>query len=74
MLTDEQLWDKCGSGQPITREDLGLSSENRHNGVQTLREGFEVPENGTIIANVMADIIVILLIGIIISIICFEVI
>ena len=45
MLTDEQLWQKCGSGQTITKEDIGLSGDNRHDGHQTLREGFDTYED-----------------------------
>lgn len=26
MLTDDELWDKCKRGGPITSEDLGLTS------------------------------------------------
>ena len=70
MLTDEQLWQKCGSGQTITREDIGLSSDNRHDGTQILREGFDIPEDeGTGVVIAMLIVFIVITIGAIIY--CF---
>ena len=41
-LSNDDLWDKAGSGQPITRDDLGISSDTRNNGTQVLKEGFDL--------------------------------
>jgi len=42
MLNDEQLWDKCGTGQKITYEDIGLDPSKHSNAIQTYSESFEL--------------------------------
>lgn len=41
VLSDEEIWDKAGSGQPITHDDLGLKKDNRKDGTVVLTEGFD---------------------------------
>lgn len=51
VLNDEELWNKAGSGQPITRDDMGLNQNNRENGLQSLNEGFDYTGNGLTISD-----------------------
>ena len=52
MLNDEQLWAKCGSGQRITFEDMGLDPTKHRNGTQIHREGFEISEGVSLCYNI----------------------
>ena len=42
MLSNDELWDKCGTGHKFKFEEIGLDPSKHHNGTQVLREGFEL--------------------------------
>ena len=39
-LSKKQLWDKAGTSQNITRDDLGIAASSSDSGMQILNEGF----------------------------------
>ena len=41
-LSADELWAKAGSDQPITRDDLGISTPQPPDGLQALNEGFNI--------------------------------
>lgn len=41
-LSNDQLWDKAATSEPITRADLGLMKTDTYGGLQNLNEGFNV--------------------------------
>ena len=67
MLTDEQLWEKCGSGQRITFEDIGLDPSKHRNGTQILREGFTVCTFVDVLKEFGVTLLIILAISLFIS-------
>ena len=38
MLSNDELWNKCGTGQRITYDDIGLDPSKHINGTQTYAE------------------------------------
>ena len=60
MLNDEQLWDKCGTGQKITYEDIGIDPPNHKDGLQTYREGFELDSDINIFTELAIGFIMII--------------
>ena len=40
-LSDDELWNKAGTGQTITRDDMGLTPVNNQDGLDILTEGFD---------------------------------
>lgn len=52
MLNDEQLWDKCGSGQRITFDDLGLDPYTRRNNTQIHRKDFGISNMAQLYYNI----------------------
>lgn len=67
MLNDEQLWAKCGSGQRITFEDIGLDPSKHRNGTQILREGFE-PVDPDILKKIDITLLILFILAILIAI------
>lgn len=43
-LSNDQLWDKAATSEPITRADVSLASTDTYRGLQNLNEGFNVLE------------------------------
>lgn len=60
MLNDEQLWAKCGSGQKITYDDIGLDPSKHCNGIQTYSESFELSSEIDIFREIGASLIIII--------------
>lgn len=40
QLNDDDLWNRAGSAQKITRVDIGIDNNNIKNGLESLNEGF----------------------------------
>ena len=60
MLNDEQLWNKCGTGQKITYDDIGIDPPNHKDGLQTYREGFELDSDIDIFRELGISLIIII--------------
>lgn len=41
-LSDDELWSKAGTNQPITRDEMGIGSATRNDALQVLKEGFDI--------------------------------
>lgn len=41
-LSDDQLWAKAKSNEPIIRSDVGIEKNNNSNGIQLLNEGLDL--------------------------------
>lgn len=41
-LSNDQLWEKAATSEPITRSDVNMVNTNSYAGVEILNEGFNV--------------------------------
>ena len=60
MLSNDELWDKCGTGHKFTFEEIGLDPQKHKNGTQTLVEGFELKSDIDIFREIGVALILII--------------
>ena len=42
QLSNDDLWCKAGTNEPITRQDINIRASSSNNGLQNLSEGFNL--------------------------------
>ena len=45
QLSNDDLWNKAKTNDPITRQDIGIQASSSKDGLQILTEGFDWLEN-----------------------------